>query len=105
MKLKPVYKLDSSLYGYSFECPGCGYTHVINIVHDHPDGCKWNFNGDVNQPEFSPSILVTCGHYVVDPPQPQPPNCEHCNDGHTCCMRCHFFITKQDVELPDIITE
>jgi len=34
-----------------FKCPGCKEDHVII------EG-KWQFNGDINSPTFSPSLLV-----------------------------------------------
>jgi len=40
-----------------FECPGCEFLHVIRITGGgHP--C-WSFNGDLDKPTVSPSILVT----------------------------------------------
>jgi hypothetical protein len=99
---------------YYFKCPGCGQGHVISTVKREGEHA-WQFNGNIDKPTFTPSLLVTCGHYVQG--QPQPPNCEHCNEGHTCCYRCHSYITDgkiqflsdcthhlkgQTVELPDI---
>ena len=41
----------------SFWCPGCDEAHVIRVEsRDHP---VWTWNGDVDAPTFSPSILVT----------------------------------------------
>lgn len=53
-----------------FECPGCGFAHVV-------DTKKWRFNGDFTRPTISPSILVRwdegeertkqiCHSYVTD---------------------------------------
>lgn len=96
-------------------CPGCGSRHAFKLDVPQDNGAIWTFNGDVNRPTFNPSMLVTCGHYVEG--EPQPPNCEHCNEGHICCYRCHSFVTDgkiqfltdsthnltgQTVELPDI---
>lgn len=45
-----------------FECPGCGYAHVIDN--------RWTFNGDFEKPTFKPSILVQgenrCHSFVTD---------------------------------------
>jgi hypothetical protein len=40
-----------------FECPGCDCPHVIRVAGDeHP---VWTFNGSLDKPTVSPSILVT----------------------------------------------
>ena len=57
---------------------------------------KWAWDGNVQAPTFSPSVLVTCGHYM--PGMPQPPNCPYCKDlepgdkATDYCYRCHTFI-------------
>ena len=58
-----------------FECPGCGVPHGINCGQG--TGPAWSWDGDVNEPTFSPSILVSftrgverenvvCHSFVVD---------------------------------------
>jgi len=42
---------------YLVECPGCKMLHQIPTKHSHP-GANWNFNGDMEKPTFSPSLLV-----------------------------------------------
>ena len=51
-----------------FKCPGCKEDHVIT------EG-KWKFNGDINSPTFSPSLLV---HSV--------------NKDNPDYFRCHSYI-------------
>ena len=59
---------------YNFMCPGCGRPHYV-------DTGKWRWNGDVDSPTVSPSI-------VVNP-----------DDART---RCHFYIRGGQIEyLPD----
>lgn len=53
-RLKTVRNNDGSLYGYRFACPGCGDPHVIPTTGAH----AWGFNGDVDRPAFTPSLLV-----------------------------------------------
>ena len=43
-----------SSFGFSFFCPGCNAAHTINT---NPGG--WGFNGNVESPTFTPSVLVT----------------------------------------------
>lgn len=50
MKLKD-YSSPEAHFG--FPCPGCGTWHVIPTVGSR----AWGFNGDVNNPTFTPSIL------------------------------------------------
>jgi hypothetical protein len=40
--------------GLTFFCPGCNRAHTIKTS---PDG--WGWNGDVERPTFTPSVLVT----------------------------------------------
>jgi len=61
---------------YMFKCPGCKYLHPFH-VNSHPNGSKWNFNGDVNKPTFTPSLLV--------------------NDHHPE-SRCHLFLTEGKIQ-------
>lgn len=41
----------------AFRCPGCGDVHALP-VGEGPDP-RWGYNGDVERPTFTPSILVT----------------------------------------------
>ena len=43
---------------YFFECPGCGAPHGINT--GARPGPAWTFNGDLEKPTFSPSVLCSC---------------------------------------------
>ena len=38
----------------AFECPGCGMVHALPTVGPR----AWSFNGDLERPTFSPSILA-----------------------------------------------
>ncbi|TMK82954.1 MAG: ammonia monooxygenase [Actinobacteria bacterium] len=72
-----------------FWCPGCQEMHAVNS--------GWAFNGNYERPTFTPSVLVTGGHYV---PGWQGPEC-WCtyNAAHPeqaapfRCERCHSFVT------------
>lgn len=57
-KLHRAVCADGSLYGYHFQCPGCETIHTV--------GASWTFNGDMQLPTFSPSILVRKGHQPND---------------------------------------
>jgi hypothetical protein len=47
---------------YSFYCPGCGTTHLVNTVKGEMWNAAWSFNNDAERPTFSPSIKVA-GRY------------------------------------------
>lgn len=59
-KLVPYGACDF-LEGYLFWCPGCEEHHGFRIAV--PEGSKcptvWHFDGNMEQPTFSPSLLVT----------------------------------------------
>lgn len=38
-----------------FWCPGCGFAHRVPVK---PDPRGWEYNGDVEKPTLSPSVLV-----------------------------------------------
>lgn len=42
--------------GLMFYCPGCKGMHMIK--HGAGQGPRWQWNGNVDKPTFSPSILV-----------------------------------------------
>ncbi|TAA42479.1 DUF6527 family protein [Pseudoxanthomonas winnipegensis] len=41
----------------SFKCPGCGLHHTLSVgPSDRP---RWDWNGSMERPTFSPSILAS----------------------------------------------
>lgn len=83
-----------------FICPGCGDAHAVPV---EGNGMKWQFNGDLEKPTLSPSLLFRTGHYV-----PGQENKEHCwctyNAEHPdekapfICSVCHSFIRDGKIE-------
>ena len=81
--------------GVSFWCPGCNEAHNI-----HPR--IWAWDGNAEAPTFSPSVLVTSGHYI---PGHKGPDCwctynaKH-PDAPTVfkCERCHSFVRAGQIE-------
>ena len=54
---------DGTLHGYAVRCPACdaaGLGHAHVFAARTADGRGWSFNGDVERPTFSPSMLATC---------------------------------------------
>jgi hypothetical protein len=114
-KLSPI--LSGTPGGHlRFWCPGCQTFHGLRVA---PSEGAWGWNGDPLRPTFTPSVLVTSGHYVDG----HQGDC-WCNfreregrESSFHCYRCHSFITDgriaflsdcthalagQTVDLPEI---
>jgi Tol biopolymer transport system component len=79
MKLKPFGSQASpETIGYMFYCPGCNDPHPYYVKHIPGNPLTvWTFNGDMERPTFSPSLLVY--------PSGQYP-------------RCHLFLTDGQIQ-------
>lgn len=113
MKLTRINSPGGAHWGYKFTCPGCSAfkasepdptrandgTHGIPTVGPN----AWGFNGDVDRPTFTPSIL----QYEIKR-----------HDGTVYAPRCHSFVRDgriefssdcghalagQTVDLPDVL--
>lgn len=73
------------LYGYEFMCPGCNDYHMPVVNNKQPGGPQWTFNGDLNSPTFSPSLLMQREEYQGE---------EQSNIKHVC----HSFITDGKIQ-------
>lgn len=78
--------------GFSYWCQGCEEMHAING--------GWAFDGNLEAPTFSPSVLATSGHYS---PGWKGPSCwcTYRVDHPDCsfkCRRCHTLIEAGMVE-------
>jgi len=73
---------------YKFRCPA-GHWHYINTKTPNHSGAQWHFNGDVNNPTFTPSINERTGYYVD--PELYPKTKEY-------SYQCHFFITNGKIQ-------
>lgn len=63
---------------YVFHCPGCENSHPFEV--DAPNGQGWQWNGSLDTPTFTPSLL--------------------CNQGTE--FQCHSFVTNGRIQfLPD----
>lgn len=87
------YTLDGSLY---FWCPGCVAAHSVNAT--------WTFNGNLDRPTFSPSVLVTSGHYMREFKAGDPCWCtfdemypDLAPSGFKC-FRCHSFVADGQIQ-------
>jgi hypothetical protein len=106
-KLEPVnhYKSDE-LYGYRFVCPGCNDFHMP-VVNDKQGGPQWDFNGDLDRPTFSPSLLMRWSEYRDGDPDGKPSVHHICHsfirDGRIEFLGdCTHHLANQEIELPEV---
>lgn len=43
---------------YMFWCLGCNSYHSVTTLVKNEKGCQWQFNGNIESPTFTPSIVV-----------------------------------------------
>lgn len=69
--------------GLVFRCPGCKGNHMVRVGAG--EGPRWTFDGNVERPTFSPSVLVTAVEDLDEDEIAQ--GVEPIN------VRCHSFVT------------
>jgi hypothetical protein len=76
---------------YCFHCPGCGCCHWFKTTGDRP---RWEWNGSMDKPTVSPSILVQWTRY--EPPATTPEIVEKIRLGEIIQTPvkkvCHSFV-------------
>lgn len=104
MKLK---RFEGEHYaGYSFWCAGCGMRHMVNTEESDGKGRPvWGFNGDLERPVFTPSVLV----WWDEGEERTPKRCHSfvgCNGaapGQIIYLAdCTHALAGQVIDLPDI---
>jgi hypothetical protein len=97
-KVKPIYQGEGNeIYGYRFRCPGCGGYHTLRTLLGDPSArAMWDFNGNLEKPTFSPSVLsrhstpeIVCHSFVREG------RIEFLGD-------CTHELAGQTVELPEV---
>lgn len=68
-----------------FRCPGCNRVHGVSVNGSH----AWGWNGNVDKPTFTPSVLVTW---------PANPNAEEEFKEWRTERRCHSFVTDGRIQ-------
>ena len=89
--------------GYTFWCPGCEEVHMFITQRGEyrPQGPVWSFNGDVEKPTFSPSLIIWSGHYAPGHEEGSPCWCTFNQDliekgeepSKFKCGICHLIMT------------
>lgn len=105
-----------------FKCPGCNDWHTVPVAGETMP--RWEWNGDLQRPTLSPSLLIRIGHFIPEhrkgagegcwcsynaenPDSPAPFKCVICHsfvrDGRIEFLSdCTHELTGQTVELPEI---
>lgn len=75
-------------------CPGCEQLHVIHVEKPNHLGARWSFDGNTEQPTFTPSInIVGVCHYFIT------------SGKISFCSDSQHRLAGQTVMLPDIPIE
>lgn len=83
-----------------FDCPGCGSLHCIAVAEPNPMGARWTWNGSLDKPTFSPSILVKANY--TSPNRLDDICHSFVNDGRIQFLSdCTHSLAGQTVDLPD----
>lgn len=93
---------------YVFKCPGCDYLHLISDKTDTGPGAKWEFNGSLESPTFSPSYLLWHPGHSGGKPNGKRENICHSfiKDGRIQFLDdCHHHLKGKTVELPEMKDE
>lgn len=77
-------KIDNTAGQYFFECPGCKEFHAVWTADEGYPHPIWGFNGDIDKPTVTPSILTR-----------YPANPEATDESERVC---HSFITDGNVQ-------
>ena len=87
--------------GYHYWCPGCDEPHAVNVKEYMSGVPVWKFNGNVDRPTFSPSVLV---HRIpkTDTYKGHPQCHVFITDGRIQFLSdCEHALAGQTVDLPD----
>lgn len=91
MKAKPLTNTNGDYSGHVIYCPGCKYWHLFDK--------RWTFNGDEQNPTFSPSMLV-------NPDFPERRCHSFVRDGKIQFLNdCYHELKGQTVDLPNADTD
>jgi hypothetical protein len=81
----------------SYWCQGCDETHAVTV--EGPGA--WGFDGNLERPTFTPSVLIRSGHFMPEHKSGEPCWCTYnarrAKEGKppvkVACQQCHTFIT------------
>lgn len=105
--LRPVVQSDQghapSHADFIFWCPGCKCGHGVWTTKTNTQSAVWSFNGNLERPTFSPSILITYTRDITDDERARILGGEKL---HIPQMRCHLFVVDGQLQYcPDCTHE
>lgn len=53
-----IEEMDGQEGVFLVECPGCKMYHMVHTKQPSPNGAKWTFDGNMEKPTLSPSLMV-----------------------------------------------
>lgn len=79
---------------FIFWCPGCKFGHGVWVTTTcKSTGARWQWNGSMDAPSFTPSILITEGKLVCH---------SHVTDGHIHFgSDCTHELAGQIIPIPE----
>ena len=101
MQITP--KLRRSSAGYIHYCPGCQEAH--SYITDEGHRVRWQFNGNLEAPTFTPSMrLFEAAHVDEGKPVGEHTLCHYfLTDGRIQFLSdCDHALAGQTVDLPDL---
>lgn len=78
----------------AFQCPGCGQDHCLPTAGAN----AWSFNGDMERPTLSPSILAKGLRVKLGPDGKWNGEFELEQDGNPLPNLCHSFVTDGRIQ-------
>lgn len=88
---------DTTDNGLMFWCPGCDGAH--RIQHGAGTGPRWGWNGDVDKPTFTPSVLLRSEMWM---PPVTPKNLDEWKrqpwEQTKVASVCHSFVTDGRIQ-------
>lgn len=86
-----VLRLNEYPAHIGFWCPGCNTLHVFDE--------RWKFDGNYEEPTFTPSLRTSSGHYVTGAPRQPDGKCGWCESAkargvESICGVCHLNVHK-----------
>jgi hypothetical protein len=100
-KLYKIQDWEPGLADVYFYCPGCKCDHGVWIQKTEKNNSVWLFNGDMNNPTFSPSILIRSVAWPDRPEKDDQGNYILGDDGRIKGAKdvvCHSFVRDGKIE-------
>jgi hypothetical protein len=92
MKLHTVENVPGQLV---FQCPACGNCHFFLVEGATRQGPRWTWNGSMDRPTFTPSLLVNGVQPTTDD------EIERIKRGEKIepkSLRCHSYVTDGKIQ-------